>query len=451
MYFSFGKHSEKPNSLYFEVEIGPQAETTEGLIRKIFKVIGLVNDYQIKAFDKFVGNSFFRAQINNAATHQVAIDAIKKSNGQRVKVSVRVYPEVVEDLKRFGINLKIATGGKATFNGYSSSFEQNIKKTENERLLPLETPIEKMTTLEKIGETIKRAIFLLPEDVGKELLALLDPVALAIVAGVLVVWAASHFFGVGEVVDVILIIVGVISLGPIAWKAGGHLIDYATTAVNAKNEEDLNIAARHLSEAIALIGVQVVMALLLKKAPKAFREPRNQMGSKLSTTLTMETIGVPPETPGSIFYKPKTTIVDSPFPAGKSGGVTNQWGDVTVMVSKVTNEAAAALIHEKVHRFFTAKLQMFPKLRQFRAVLKTNSYLKSYILRYLEEALAETIAQVRVNGWENLIVGLKFPLKEGYVTVAKMGTEALGILLGPINVSGMVFNVYYAYSDTSAK
>jgi hypothetical protein len=101
------------------------------------------------------------------------------------------------------------------------------------------------------------------------------------------------------------------------------------------------------------------------------------------------------------------------------------------------------------HSSLTPKLQMFKKLRQVRAVLKTNSYLKSYLLRYLEESLAQTIGLFRAKGINigNLVEGFKFPVgQEGYVTVVKMGVEAKGILLGQINVNGMTFNVYFSFT-----
>ncbi len=112
-------------------------------------------------------------------------------------------------------------------------------------------------------------------------------------------------------------------------------------------------------------------------------------------------------------------------------------------------ELEIAKFHEMFHSSLTPKLQMFKSLRQIRAVLNTNSYLKSYLLRYLEESLAQTIGLFRAKGINvgNLVEGFKFPVgQEGYVTVVKMGVEATGILLGPINVSGMTFNVYFSFT-----
>ena len=114
----------------------------------------------------------------------------------------------------------------------------------------------------------------------------------------------------------------------------------------------------------------------------------------------------------------------------------------------VPKSIETAKFHEEVHRLLTPKLQAFKWLRQARTVLKINGYLKSYLLRYIEEALAQTVAQVRGNGWKTFFEGIKFPVgNEGYVTVAKMGVEAKGILLGPINVGGMICRVYFSDSE----
>lgn len=103
--------------------------------------------------------------------------------------------------------------------------------------------------------------------------------------------------------------------------------------------------------------------------------------------------------------------VVSDFPGGKSAGMTSQWGDIVLLVANNIDDVNAVKMHELVHRFLIPKLQMFPKLRQFSAVLKNQGYLRSNILRYLEEALAETVAQLTVYGvnWRNFMVGVRFP------------------------------------------
>jgi hypothetical protein len=316
----------------------------------------------------------------------------------------------------------------------------------------LNKPVSEMTMEQKVAVAIWRSLPLLPRNIWNQVKELLSPFALSIMVVILIAWAVSHFFGVGEVVDVIILIIGVITIGPIIYQAVIELIEFAAKSIWAKSESDLDQAAAHFAKAVSLIGIQIVMALLLKKAPKVLREPRNQMGPNLAKPYTMKTIGEPPITSGKWFYEPKfNSMVNKYNPFGASGGVTNQWGDISLIVSKVASDAQRTKIHELVHRFFVPKLQLFPKLRQGMAVLKGNSYLKSYILRYLEEALAETVAQMRVFGinWQNFLVGIKFPFGNNggmmYVSGAAMRTEALGVLLGPINLGGMIYNVYYAF------
>lgn len=45
------------------------------------------------------------------------------------------------------------------------------------------------------------------------------------------------------------------------------------------------------------------------------------------------------------------------------------------------------------------------------------AYQKSDLCRYLEEALAESYAQVKVNGLRGLPEGLAFPIRNGHMKV----------------------------------
>lgn len=305
-------------------------------------------------------------------------------------------------------------------NSIPSQIQQSVQK-----------PVSEMTRQEKVAAAIWRALPLLPAEVAEELKALLDPVALAIIVVVLIVWAASHFFGVGEIADVIIIIVGIVSLGPIAWKAGEELIGFAMKSVYAKTEADLDQAAKHLAEAISLVGVQVVMALLLKKAPKVFKKNPEY------PTLKAKDLPKTQRPAGEWFYKPKTQAVDNLGPGVL--GNTSIYGDIQYLSRLTGKLKTETILHEKVHAFLTPKL--YP-LRNLRVRLNWNGYAKSYLLRYLEEAIAETVAQVGTHRFRNAVVGIKFPVKEGYVTLAEMGLEVKGILLGPVNSSGMIYRAY---------
>ena len=53
--------------------------------------------------------------------------------------------------------------------------------------------------------------------------------------------------------------------------------------------------------------------------------------------------------------------------------------------------------------------------------------------------MAETYAQLKVNGLGNVIVGIRFPIDGGYVTVSQLANE--GSAIGSIVVGGQQLTV----------
>jgi hypothetical protein len=94
------------------------------------------------------------------------------------------------------------------------------------------------------------------------------------------------------------------------------------------------------------------------------------------------------------------------------------WGDIVVSSRGSANDRALVLLHEKVHQFLSPKLVV---LREYRASNSASSYMRSSLYRYIEEALAETIAQVGVNGFRQAFVGIRFPLKQEYIYLRQGG------------------------------
>lgn len=66
---------------------------------------------------------------------------------------------------------------------------------------------------------------------------------------------------------------------------------------------------------------------------------------------------------------------------------------------------------------------------------RAGSYVRSSLYRFLEELLAETIARLGVNGFREVFIGLRFPVKNGYVFWMKGGSaftsgwEGSGVLV----------------------
>ena len=130
------------------------------------------------------------------------------------------------------------------------------------------TAIERMTPAEKLGSAIQQARKYLAPEIGEKLQALLSPEALAIIAGTVAVWVAGHFFGVSEVVDAALITVGVIALGSEALTAAKDLTSFVTIALDAESPSDLDRAGQHFARFIATVGVDVAIAVLLRRTIK---------------------------------------------------------------------------------------------------------------------------------------------------------------------------------------
>ena len=97
-----------------------------------------------------------------------------------------------------------------------------------------------MSATDKVGKSMRRSLPLVPRDAARLVEQMLQPRSLAIITGTLVVWAGSHFFGVGEVVDIVLLIVGVFALGFSAFSGSRELYEFATTAIGAKTDAELD-------------------------------------------------------------------------------------------------------------------------------------------------------------------------------------------------------------------
>jgi hypothetical protein len=140
-------------------------------------------------------------------------------------------------------------------------------------------------------------------------------------------------------------------------------------------------------------------------------------------------------------HKPTVTH-DASLPAGE--GATDAYGNIRVSPYGTATEKALVLAHEKVHSWLSPR--MLNRFRRFRAVLRMKAYKKLAICQYLEEMLAETVAQVKVNGLSvgSVLEGIKFPITNGYVTLGRTVTEAV---IGTIVYGGIVYGVYVTVND----
>jgi hypothetical protein len=108
----------------------------------------------------------------------------------------------------------------------------------------------------------------LPASMQKEFMALFSGTNLVIIGVVFAAWAASHAFGVGEAFDLIMLLVGLVMIGPMAWQCAKDLARFVQLAQQARNCRDLDDAGGALARVVAVLGVTVFMALIAKAASR---------------------------------------------------------------------------------------------------------------------------------------------------------------------------------------
>lgn len=251
---------------------------------------------------------------------------------------------------------------------------------------------------ERVGEAMKRSLPLLGPAARAAIEKLLTPAALATMAAVLGVWVGSHFLGVGEIVDIVLLVAGVAVIGIAVFDGIEELLSFAMLALKARSDADLDRAAQHFSKAVSILGIQTVLAVLFRGAPKTWRGGRPN-------------VGPPPRFVRGAIARPPLRSTRT-LPAG--AGETSPWGEIIISRLGTSTDRRLAALHERVHRLLTPRLNV---LRNFRVTGRVTSYSKSPLSRYLEEALAETVAQVGVHGLRSVFRGISFPVRNGYVTL----------------------------------
>ena len=288
--------------------------------------------------------------------------------------------------------------------------------------LSLQKPVAQMSTQEKVEAAIRLSLPLMPAEARAQLQALISPQSLAIITGTLILWAGSHFFGVGEIVDVIGLLVGFTLLGASVLEGGRSLYDFANGVVGARTEDDLKRAAQAFAHAVNVLGISAISAVLLHRSATAV------VRRGVPRIRPMEPVGAPPT---------GVRRITRPYslPSG-AAGETDWFGNIQVIRNQPIIEQRLTLYHEWIHSVLSPRVG---PLRTLRAQIHATAYLRSALITYLEEALAESYAQLRVRGLSHLIVGIRFPLKFDYVTVSELITE--GIAIGNIVVSGHIFRV----------
>jgi len=276
-----------------------------------------------------------------------------------------------------------------------------------------------LSTREKAAEAIRLSLPLLPNEARTTVQQMLQPASLIVMSSTVAIWAGSHFFGVGEIVDLVLVTVGVVALGFSVFDGGKALYDFAVTIVRANSQQDLQKAANYFAQAVTILGISTVQAVLLRGQGRAvISRGRPRVYPRIQ-------VNEPPP-PGN-----QLRVSRPPSLSGGTLGLTDEYGSIEISRDQSLTEQRLTLLHELVHRYFSPRTG---PLRKLRAELNISAYARSALLRYLEEALAEGYSQLRVNGFAAGLRALRFPLLGGYVTASQ--TAAEGLAIGTISLGG---------------
>jgi len=296
--------------------------------------------------------------------------------------------------------------------------------------------IGSLSPTDRLGAILQRTLPKLSPELASQLKAMITPQSLALMTLGFTAWAGAHLFGVGEAIDIVFAVVGVVSLGASAAGVAGDLVQVGNAVVNGKTDQDLDQAASHLATAITTLGVQGVQALLAKgypTLPKVIKRPRIRppQGGFKSVRLTWD------------------QTLQAAF------GETSYFGEMKVSGQGTRAERLLATYHEEVHQFFSLR---FAPLAQFRGENRARSYVNSSLLRYIEEMFAEARAQYKVNGFPAGLRALAFPFEEDYVLLLQGGTiqpsqlrgkgfvPELMSLLGMLRLQTQTFDIWMRHS-----
>ncbi|WP_218082355.1 hypothetical protein [Anthocerotibacter panamensis] len=157
---------------------------------------------------------------------------------------------------------------------HSADIRRRVQRKEEEPVKSESSAlnIAGMSSPQKLEAALQHTLPLLPAEVRTKVEALLSPEALATIAAVAGLWAASHAVGVGEIIDLVLLGLGALALGAEAFTVGQDIGGFVSTALQAQEEQDLDRAAEHLARAVATVGVDTVLALLTHKVGGAAKD-----------------------------------------------------------------------------------------------------------------------------------------------------------------------------------
>lgn len=220
----------------------------------------------------------------------------------------------------------------------------------------------------------------------------------------------------------------VFGLGSALLQFDGAVARLAQTIYSASTRRDLERVAQTLAEVVSQIAMALAQAAFFKALQKGPAIWKQQLEAAKGETFHTPTM------------KEQALVVVG----GKSvNGVTKRFGDMLISIlAHVDHEGNFDEVefektkwHERVHAALSPKFFLF---RDARESVKIWGYSNVMLLRLLEEAMAETYAQCKVDGINlgSILRGLKFPFQKAYLSISPTDIAITGTVIGYIVVQG---------------
>jgi hypothetical protein len=259
---------------------------------------------------------------------------------------------------------------------------------------------------------------------------------LAVVNAVVGVWVGSHFLGVGEIVDIVVAAAPSSVIGMPVFDGIEELFSFATLALKAQGDADLDRSAVHFAEGVSILGGQAVLAVLFRSVSRAGR------GRRINPAAPLEIVN------GNASPALSRASRDESI----SQGSNSLWGQMIVSRYGPREDRRQAALHENVQRMLALKVN---PLHTIRIGGRMSPNARSPLAMYLEESLMETTAQVGVYGMRSVFFGLSFPVRNGYVTLLRKEggnqreahpalPELAGVVAGAFTVGNDAFEVRFS-------
>jgi hypothetical protein len=125
------------------------------------------------------------------------------------------------------------------------------------------------TTADRMLTAATLAVPKLPRELRKQVAAMLTRETMAVIAASAAILAGSQVLGIGEVVDVIFVGVGFVTLGRQAVEAGERFVSFWRIAKSATSEKELGEAANYFADAVTIVGLNSFFVLIAHRSGSA--------------------------------------------------------------------------------------------------------------------------------------------------------------------------------------